>query len=641
MAKKENGNSGINIRKKTDEKYPQLKKIVSKDQTAFEELTALKKDVAFEVEEFWKGVSDDVKELASSSEISSSDVRYLFYEGLRQSGRGNAVIPNQKFLESKKGGEEVLKQIKSAIEAYNGVENFDAPAPNLALSLQQNLATLRGIQIVAQSRYRSDTHMRAVVRTFVEFIFGNGIKISCNNEDIESKLNEKMAQMNCNTLYKDLCKSGLLNGEAGLMVRSRIDKQNKTVEFSAQEIDSNEITSVEVSTKNPANKLTYSLDFQNEEAEFLSKKNNTSLVVPDIEYLYTLSNRGTSRKLDWTKSGKHKGKGLSKGEVMQFLKFGNKKRLRGDSPVEPILRPLRLHEDFIINRAILNFERSKVLYVHKQKGGNTAKLAGLNTNKSKAPKGGVQLNLYQNEDYEIKSPSLHAQDAEKDGLLFLYEASSGSGIPISIIGQRNDEANANALKNADSPFGQTVLGYATFYDGHIADLVKFVLRRMVEAGELPPKTKIKTFMKESTDTDFALDILTRLREKEDPNTIIQSLSGYEDNMKEIEIDTENMPIEVIIADAVRPNPLEMAKVWFIYRKMGIISRQTLSNKAGLVWEQELFRQMKEKEFFPDGKGDGETDGTTDKTDPGIDDAGSPDGSQTPSNVSDGSGLKDE
>jgi len=572
----------LNLKKiSSDGKYPALQKAAELNQDIWADLQLFRVDTERDVREFY------APESLSNNDNSSNggDDHYNLYESLK--GLSLDTVKDDPYI-----SDDIKDDVIKFIKAYEGDFDFNSPAASLLTS--QNLANLRAIQAISNTRYRIDPHMRSAINNIIIFLFGNGIVLNIENAEIES------------------------------------------AEFSAYEIKSSEINTIEVSSDNISNKLTYGVTINYQADLGLNSKPNKQkqVFIPDIEYALSLNARGGMSKFGWTKS-KHR---VSKKDVMLFIKFGDKRELRGLCPVEPMLKALRLHEDFVVNRAILNYERSKVLYIHRIKTGSNPKLGQSNSNKTKSPKGGTEMTLFGNEEYDIKSPSLHAQDAKEDGLLFMHEAASAINIPVSLLSQRIDQGNYNSQKNAESPFTQFILDLADFYVKNIKQLCKYILKGMVDAGELPPATKIKTFSKESTETDFvmkALDILKN-NEADSPNINIL-ISDYKDSITEIEVDTTDIPIDVIIADSVRPNPLEMAKVWFIYRNMGVISRQTLADKSNLVWERELYRMLKEKKFFPDTQNTSTSGGVSDKTNPAIDGMGA-NNSGTGTNVNPGDGT---
>jgi len=630
------------IPRKEKVKYPALQKITEENQDIYNDVRRLVADRQKEVEDFYKGAMNHIMSLAEGEGRYSEgvDPQYLVYEKMKVL---NSNIDTKANPQLKKHSEE---QIQKIAESFGGTPLLDKDV-NAAGSLQllskrQNMGYLRTVQLISYSRFRSDPHVRPAVLGLIRYLFGNGIKISCDSNLIESKLKEKLGGSKFQFLMKDCAKSSILSGESGILIRSQIQKNKKQVEFSLQEIYSEEIDGVETSNKNTSIKIAYRVGFNATSGDF--GKNNLGKTtkdywIPDIEYFDGLNSRNNPVRLDWAKSKFHGKNRFNKNEVMLFMKFSNDREIRGEVQIESILRAARLFEDFLINRAILNYERSKVIYTRKRKTGGNPKLSMLNKDKSPAPKGGTQLWLDPGEEFHIETPQLHAADAERDGLLFLYEISSGMSMPLSIIGQRLNEANYNSIKNADSPFSQMVLDYAVFYIYNMQKIFKFMLKRMIEAGELPKTTKIKRFVTEKAEKDFVFNILKKLKAEESTDSILSDLGDYNDNMEEVEINTEDMPIDIIIADAVRPDPLDMAKVWFIYRKLGLVSRETLAGKAGFVWEQELFRQFKEKSFFDELDVNASSAAGTSDNDPNN--PSNDTGVNSDSKVDDGSGTQNE
>ena len=193
--------------------------------------------------------------------------------------------------------------------------------------------------------------------------------------------------------------------------------------------------------------------------------------------------------------------------------------------------------------------------------------------------------------------SLNAADADVDGLLFLYSMSAGLNIPIYILGMRADQQNYSAIKNTDSPFNQMILEYAAEYIAFLRKAWKFALSKYIQAGVLPEKVKIKKVAQEKEEKFYKSmqKVYRILQSKQVVSEALldQMSSEYEDAMEEEEIATIDIPIETIIADAVKPNPLENAKTAFIERKIGMVSSRTLAEKRGYIWAQELMRQLEE------------------------------------------------
>jgi hypothetical protein len=334
--------------------------------------------------------------------------------------------------------------------------------------------------------------------------------------------------------------------------------------------------------------------------------------IPNIDYFNQFDDKGHLVKFDGMKSAHHKDMKVK--EVMLWTQLGDQRELHGRIPLEPILRDLRLLEDFRISRAVMNYERSKVLYVKTSPNGMGNKADKDTAKKSSSPKGGTQLTLRPGETYKMETASLNASDADTDGLLFLYAAGTGMSMPVYVLGVRADQQNYSAVKNTDSPFNQMIVEYGGLYTEKAKQLFKFVVQRNVEAGVLPEKIKIQRVAKEKKqhyiDTmDRAMMMLLQTQEvvvAPNPNNIgvnnnapnmsqVQSIGAeLKASMEEIEINTVDLPIEITLCDAIKPNPLELAKGWFIERNLSMVSSQTLSEKRGYTWSQEVMRMLTEK-----------------------------------------------
>jgi hypothetical protein len=357
-----------------------------------------------------------------------------------------------------------------------------------------------------------------------------------------------------------------------------------------------------------------------------SKVSNLDTWIADVDYWYDINTRGNLVSSFGFKSSKP---GITKDSVLVWHQMGDKRELRARCILEPALRDLRLYEDFRINRAIMNYERSKVLYVKKQKQiAINRKGSNLEIKKSSAPKGGTQLTLGPNEDFEMKTASLQAADADSDGLLFLFAASAATSLPINLLAMRTDKISGSNESNSDSPFHQMIEDLAGEFSETLKKMFKWVIYRNIEAGILEKTTNIKVVTQESKYEEAfltGLKILEEVKAKKQPTNIvtdddISKVQALIDaSMEEVTIDTLDIPINIIIAEAIKPNPLDLAKTAFIQRKLGMVSSQTLSEESGYNWSQELLRQLKEARYgiWPPKNDAGQQDSSTSMT--GIED----------------------
>lgn len=517
-------------------------------------------------------------------------------------------------------------------ESFSGGDTSSATLTNKAagipLNKRQTESELRLTQLIINVRYNVDPYLRNATDNLTNYIIGDEIKVCVGNPDVQEVIDDFIDQTDFYEIFKDFGKTSFLDGEVGLIIKSDVSKpkskENRKMQWSSYKILSEEVRGFEVHRENPGKKYTYWKQLSIFDG---LKLNFEEKWVADLEYFYQFNTRGNLTAFDGYKSAEHGN--LSPKEVMCWFQHGDKRELRGRSPFEPILKDLRLLEDFRVSRAILNYERSKVLYIKTIKT-NIQKLNEKNptTRKSPSPKGGVQLTLGPNESYEVVSPTLHAGDAETDGLLFLYSIGAGLSMPIYILGVRADQQNYGAIKNTDSPFHQMVYSYAAKFEGKGEQIIKYVIWRAIQEKILPEKITVKKITKENQSKylsaiEKGLGIISKAKEAAAQQTVAPKtpqqnaldsktnsdidalLNDITMSMEDEEIDTLDIDIEFSLAEAVKPDALELAKVAFIERKLGLVSSQTLAEERGRNWGQEVVRMLLEMKlgiFQPDGAG---------------------------------------
>jgi len=574
---------------------------------------------------------------------STSDPKYKFYEALQTPLATNvsfdaAYVYGKKVKDGKVT--ERMKPLKedegmrAIYESFTGgdVTSYTTTQSGVPLKKRQTEGELRLVQLIVNSRYSADPHVRNSIDNLSRYISGNGVRFIVEDPDVEDALEQFFRDTKFADKLPDLIKTSFKDGEVGFIIKSSIRRsifeQKTKVQWAIHKLLSEEVRGFETHSEDGGIKYTY---YVLNTVNGVNTQTMKERWIADINYFYQFNTRDNLVAFDGAKSNNHKE--LTKDEVSVWFQHGDKKEVRGRVPLEPSLRDFRLLEDFKISRAVLNYERSKVLYIKKEKMQVRRVGASTEIRKSASPKGGVQLTLGPNEDYEMQTASLNAADSDVDGLLFLYSAGAGISTPIYILGMRADQQNYSAIKNTDSPFNQMILDYANEFSAFIEKTLRWVIYRNIELGKLKETVKIKRVAKEKQAKAMralvrAYTILTK-NEAIEEKIIEQVIDDYKSSMEDVDIPTVEIPIEIIIADAVKPNPLEMAKTAFIQRKLGIVSSQTLSERSGFTWQQELMRMLEEKKLgiwpaeTPMGQGDSSNAGG------GLD---------VGSNVDDGSGT---
>jgi len=485
--------------------------------------------------------------------------------------------------------------LKLLYEGFLGGDPFNSPSntqTGVPLKKRQSEAELRLIQLIVNSRYNADPFVGNAIDNMSRYIIGSGLRVSVQNEEVDNVIENFLRQTDLAGLFSDFIKTTYKDGEAGYLIKSKVTKGKKPrVDWSIHKVFSEEIRGFETHRENPGKKYAYWREV------IINGQNKFKLEnkwYADIEYWYQFNTRNTLIAFDGAKSDKAD---LTKDAVIAWFSHGDKRECRGRVPLERCLRDFRLEEDFRINRAILNYERSKVLYIHSVKQQVNRTKATTEVRKSASPKGGVELKIGPGEDYKMTTANLQAADADVDGLLFLYAAGSGISMPIYILGMRADQQNYSAIKNTDSPFNQMILEVANDFIVYLRKIFKWVIARNIDAGILQDTVTIKRVAKEKEQKLFN-SFARVLGELQDGKKISIDIKEKLDAeltaaLEDIDIPTMELVIDVVIADAVKPNPLEMAKTAFIERKISMVSSQTLSEKRGYKWPQEVMRMLNE------------------------------------------------
>jgi len=552
------------------------------------------------------------------------DPHYGLYEAL-QTPLHQEMDKGYLFGNNKENDEE-YKRCAALRESTLGADPTNAQG-GVTLKKYQTEGELRVIQLIANSRYRTDPYCRGVIDNVSRYIASGGIKFVIGNEQVEEVVDEFLRQITLGEIFVDFVKTSFKDGEVGMDIESVVVKDArgiktpKAIEWSLSKVFTDEIRAFEVRVGKPEVKGAYQY-FPNDTAGTMRPQVEGTWI-PDIEYFYQFDKK--NKKLVATsgaKSSRHGSYGEDR--VILWFKHGDIKTLRGSVPIEPILRDLRLYEDFRISRAVLNYERSKVLYVKTVNSAVNRAASTIEVRKSPAPKGGVQLTLAPGEKMEMLTASLQAADADRDGLQFQYAMGTGVSMPVYILGVRADEQNYGAIKNTDSPFNQMILEYAELFSAKfLKKLIKFVIYRNVQEGILPETVKVKKVSKEKKQKwETAMMRAFALLESDKKGLILTEeinalKTNFDDSTVEEDVATVDVPLEAIIAESIKPNPLELAKVAFIERKLSIVSSRTLSEERGRNWQQEVLRMLEEKALGlydpmpPKGQADSSNSGSTD------------------------------
>jgi len=149
----------------------------------------------------------------------------------------------------------------------------------------------------------------------------------------------------------------------------------------------------------------------------------------------------------------------------------------GESDLAPILKWLSRYSAFLDDRVRLNRYRNAFLYIVKSQYANeTTRRTRQTQLAANPPTPGSILVTDQSEEWEVLSPKLESDDAERDGLALKKMIASGAGLPLHFLA----EPESSTRSTAEASGGPTYRKFQQrqqFLTWLIKDLLKIALAR--------------------------------------------------------------------------------------------------------------------------------------------------------------------
>jgi len=579
---------------------------------------AIRKAVA-NVEREYRSVIDEIQKGINTSVVTDD----LFYSALTES-IAYEQINKRKIMASDR------KKLAIKMVSEGNAFNFTEIA-----STEQSDAERRAIQELAYNKAFTDPIVGAIPDTYERFVLGRGIKFRCEVPAVQEVLEKFWRDNDMENFSRQ--RIWLLVVESELFILYYLGNDGTVL---VREIPPAEITEIETDPDDKATILAYHRSF----VTSTNVANIEDRYYPDIEYYNYKNNPLIGITSQW--EGEKGWQGPNK--LVQYVKFMPNREVRSRIFLERVLKWANLFKQWLYDRAIINHEKGRVVWI-----------LTISTRKSDAwerykpaPAGGTIKISTPDRKWEVVNAKIGADDAKEDGMFLIYQITAGSGIPMHVLTQRADAAVYASLRKMDTPFSQNILAVQDFVsDNLFKKMFKVVIRANVEAGNLPEKVIVKKFIKEhlvykhrclyesyrndkityKEYLDEVLKILTTVINSDDYDNnlvdvkfvtecmqlrtdcqqeMVEVLESNKSENKEflnrivkifetgvdIEVETENVPIQIVFPDVVRENVAEMAKVLQIHDAMKIASKTTLAAKAGYDPEQEIYLKRRDKLF---------------------------------------------
>ena len=437
----------------------------------------------------------------------------------------------------------------------------------------QQIDDLQSMQDAAFNKSHTDPIIKSIANNVQFYTIGRGMRFEAANEKVQNVLTEYWVANKMNEMQKKMVRSAWVEGEYFILYF--VNPRTGRVKW--RRIPNKDITDIETHPEDINTILSY-------KREFIRNKKSEERWYQDINYQVQLEDDIDAQTSEQS---------FDSDKYMQFIKYGEENELRGRVPMDTVLRYSKLYKDWVYDRARLNHERSKVVWIKELLRGYEAKSHTMQAQRS--PKGGVMLIETQGVKYRIEAPKIDARDAKDDGLAILYQVCAGVNMPVSLVNQRYDEQVYASIRKADAPFASFIMTNQDFWADEFDEMFKFVIRINIDAGELPEKSMVPKFTSMKRLEEIQHKINEMICDGKTDKEIIKEVEPMvRGKQKQESVPTKDVHITKIFPEIVKEDIFNMSRSLEIHRRIGILSAQTGAEKAGYNWKEELYRMSVEK-----------------------------------------------
>jgi len=513
-----------------------------------------------------------------------------FYAQFRESSTQTEIDYIAKLYDSK--GMKAFKEPKARQKLINVIESTGwAPLGMEDAAFRiGSVDELSSIQDACFKKYFVDPMGKSIVMNIQNFTIGKGIKVSSIVPEVDEYLKSFRKLNKISEKEKKMVRSAYIEGEYFMSYTKAGDK------VYLRKIVPSRVITVKTSDDDVEDVLAYEVS--------KSSGGGDTYMVKDIS------------RID--KAGvENIGKEPKDGKYIQLIRYGEEEFTRGQPPMYPVLRYIKHYEDWLVDRMRLNHERAKVVWIRSRTGAD----ASVPANPFSAPKGGLMLEETVNMKYRIESAKLDSGDAKDDGLAILYIIGAGVQLPLHVLTQIASESVYASIKKIDTPFSQMIESNQDMWKEAWDTMYRTAMKL---SGKFTNKKFSVPYYSENSQmeamrliNEMTIDEIETEKIIKEATKVLQRKAG-----KVIKVGIDEVPIDQIFPQVVTEDPLSVAKVLFLHKKMGIVSSQTASEKAGYNWLEELAKLSREPKPEEE-KEDGGSETTPGLTDTGLDQPGEP------------------
>jgi len=447
----------------------------------------------------------------------------------------------------------------------------------------ENIGALMSVMMACEEKFLSDPHAGNIIRSLRNYILGTGVEYSCSVQEIEEILKTFDRRNGLYNRIDTLVQNYLLYDEHYLFYY--IDKGSGDVVI-RDRTKPYEIQAIQTHSEDAETRLAYGRVRQNG-LNLLQPQDGGYEWFADINYHDQV-------KMPGGESARKIGR-LSEKKLVQMVKGSSGAYVRGRPMMYPALRYHKYYEDFVVDRVILNHERTKVVWIRKLMGNST--IPGGRAQKS--PSGSQILTETPQIEWRVENAEINASDVTEDGRLLRMAIWCCYGTPEHVAFQDNSNQVYASIRSSETPFTETIRYHRRKIVGPIEDGFRVQIREKVKAGKLPPTSSVEIFTMEGM-AALRKEIGPMIKgeaSKEDIYGVIEAIIE-ELPTKKVTINSVDVKIDTAFPDVVRSSPLDLARELEILDRIKLLSKTELAAKYGSNYRQSAKLLSLEKGWVP-------------------------------------------
>lgn len=442
---------------------------------------------------------------------------------------------------------------------------------------------------------------KAFVKNLVSYVYGRGLKFVTQSPEVNKVLTDFWDFNGLESRQKRLYKHYVLNGEWYSALLDTVDKKGT---FKLRIIPPNQIDQVVTEDDDIGS-------FYGIARSTFSGTNDSSRTLYRAIFYEDLEE--PSQEISRLLSSGYK---LDETVKIAYLCNGHEDETRGLPYMHSSFRWMRLLLEYALDRARFASFRHKIYgvvqYLSSQRAGSIPSYVDL-------PKSGKFLFEDMNRKFRFETPNIGGGEMKPDWDMLMYLVCSGLQMPPHILFQDSSNENYASIRKADTPFSNFVLDEQDELRDYWKLIFQYVVVEMVNRGKLPKTVKVRVYkssmigeafdwsVRQDCAIDYVVDRVNTLiskgriseQDKEDISDKAKAILGEE---TEQEIDTVDIPIDIVFPNVVHEDPFIQAQVMQILISLGLMSRYTARRKFDLDPTEEESRIRDEKVLDNSNKG---------------------------------------